>query len=232
MPDERRREWFNQIHEHECPPFDEATVRDNIGLLMAQRMDFLSEMVDGIFRGLSGDHVTNRPEGFSKRMIVDCCYTEFGTSGRKQGLIQDLRAVVAKFMSRDHPRYGATSAAMRYFRRFTGEWHLMDGGAFKVRVYKKGTAHIEVHPQIAWRLNQILAHRHPSAIPPAHRQRPKRAPKSVTLFERPIPFAVLEALSAGTFYAQRTNIHERNTFSLSFSSTQDSHVKKALSEIL
>ncbi|CAN0134320.1 unnamed protein product, partial [Chrysoparadoxa australica] len=129
MPDERRREWFNQIHEHECPPFDEATVRDNIGLLMAQRMDFLSEMVDGIFRGLSGDHVTNRPEGFSKRMIVDYCYTEFGTSGRKQGLIQDLRAVVAKFMGRDHPRYVATTESMRYFRRFTGEWHLMDGGA-------------------------------------------------------------------------------------------------------
>ena len=232
MPDERRQDWFKQIRDHECPGFDEASVRDNLGRLMAQRMDFLSEMVDGVFRGLSGEHVTNRPEGFSKRMIIDRCFTEFGTAGMKQGLIQDLRSVVAKFMQRDHPSYNATGEAMRHFRRTTGEWHDMDGGAFRVRVYKKGTAHMEVHPDIAWRLNQILAHRYPHAIPPRHRERPKREAKHVPVFDRPLPFAVIRELAAGTFYESRTRVHGPNTFAFDHLPDKNKHALKEAGKVL
>src|SRR5699024_8356981 len=79
MPEARRDQWNEQIRSLDCPAFDEDTVRDNIQRLLNQRMQFLAEKVDGIFRNLSGDHVTNRPEGFSRRMIVADVFSEFGT---------------------------------------------------------------------------------------------------------------------------------------------------------
>lgn len=63
-----------------------------------------------------------------------------------------------------------------------------------VRAYLKGTAHLEVHPEMAWRLNMILANLYPMAIPPQFRQKPKRAPKDFVLMDNPLPFAVLSQL--------------------------------------
>lgn len=199
MPDARRQEWRAQIETRDTPAFEEATVRESLNSLMARRVDFLSEMVDGVFQGLSGAHVTNRPEGFSKRMIIDACYTEYGYAGRKEGLVHDLRFVVSRLVGRDAPDYGNTRSLLAHARKTTGLWHSVDAGAFRLRVYKKGTAHLEVHPQLAWRLNQILAYRYPTAIPPARRRRPAPAPAEPILFERPIPFAVLNQLAAGAY---------------------------------
>lgn len=215
MPDKRRQEWDKSIQDMDTPDFEEETVRATLGGLLAQRMDFLAEMVDGIFQGLSGEHVTNRPEGFGKRMIVDWVFDSYGYShGRKAGLIHDLRTVITKFMGRDQPYYSATQDALSHCRKNVGEWHIWDGGALKVRVYLKGTAHIEVHPDLAWRLNQVLAHRYPMAIPSQHRQRPKaRETKAVALMQHPIPFAVLSVLSSAKFH-KKGEISHRGQYGL------------------
>lgn len=197
MPQARRDAWHEQIRERTCPAFDEQTVRDTMAGLMSQRAQFLAERVDGIFRGLSGDHVTNQPQGFGKRMIIAyVLHYEGMTNSRQCGLINDLRAVIAKFMQRDEPGYSASETLIRALRGNWGEWVDVDGGALRVRLYKKGTAHLEVHPDMAWRLNTILAHMHPRAIPPQFRERPRRGAKHVTLIQRPLPFAVLAALAA------------------------------------
>lgn len=200
MPAARRKEWCEQIEAAATPAFEENTVKATITHLLAQRLHFLAERVEGIFRGLSGEHVTNRPEGFARRMIINNAFSpcfETIMLGGKADLIHDLRSVVARFMGRDQPGYRATNAALCSFRRHTGVWFDMDGGALRVRVYKKGTAHLEVHPDIAWQLNKVLAYLHPTAIPPRHRRRPTKksgAQKTFHLIERPIPFAVLDPL--------------------------------------
>jgi hypothetical protein len=102
--------------------------------------------------------VTNRPEGFGKRMILARVYNEWGSTEYKTaGYIQDLRIVIARFMGRDEPRWNATDSALLGARRRPGEWFTLDGGALRVRGYLKGTAHLEVHPEMAWRLNCVLA---------------------------------------------------------------------------
>lgn len=203
MPDAKRKEWNAQIEGMTTPEFEASTVFATLDSLLSQRMDFLAEMVDGIFRGLSGEHVTNRPEGFSRRMIISSVYCGYGMTGQRAGLIHDLRSVIAKFMGRDQPHHWATREALEHFRKSTGEWHLMDGGALRVRVYKKGTAHLEVHPDLAWRLNQVLAHLYPLAIPARHRQRPaKAARREFQLMERPLPFAVLHLLSSARYHSR------------------------------
>lgn len=197
MPQKRRDEWNQTIREQKAPDFEEATVRDTIGGLLASRATFFSERVDGIFRGLSGEHVTNAPEGFGRRMILARALSEYDMPNHSVcGLINDLRAVVAKFMGRDEPHYDASTDLIRGLRGNWGEWVPVDGGALRVRLYKKGTAHLEVHPDMAYRLNQVLAHLYPLAIPPQFRVKPTKRPKDFTMLGKPLPFAVLRVLQS------------------------------------
>lgn len=101
MPAKRREEWFDQIEKKDTPDFEESTVRSTLGELLALRGKFLAERVDGIFQALSRTHVTNQPEGFSKRMILTGVTNDWGSYARSQtGHINDLRGVIAKFMNR------------------------------------------------------------------------------------------------------------------------------------
>lgn len=196
MPQKRRSEWHEIIRSNTCPEFEEETVRNTLRDLLNMRAQFVAERVDGIFRGLSGEHVTNAPEAFGKRMIIARVLTSYDTiEHNTAGLINDLRCVVAKFMGRDEPGYDASTGLLRSLKGRWGEWVSVDGGALRIRLYMKGTAHMEVHPDMAWRLNQILAHLYPLAIPAQFRQRPKRRAKVVPLMQRPLPFAVLAVLA-------------------------------------
>lgn len=196
MPAKRREEWFAQIEGLTTPPFEDQTVRDTLRDLLAMRGTFLAEKVDGIFRALSRSHVTNQPEGFSKRMILTGVTNNWGSYSRAQtGHVNDLRAVIAKFMGRDEPDWSATNRVVEIARQYhRGEWLDLDGGALRMRCYLNGNAHLEVHPDIAWRLNKVLASLYPAAIPSRFRTAPPKASRAHTLMERPLPFAVLNEL--------------------------------------
>lgn len=224
MPQERKNAWNKQLKEpagvparhtgydrryageegrtllewevEPLPAFEEATVRATITTLLHERSKFMAEKVDGIFRALSGEHVTNRPEGFGKRMILAHVLNSYGHWAYERiGYLNDLRCVIARFMGRDEPlNQGPTNDLLDTAKKRRGKWVVTDGGALKVRAYKCGTAHVEVHPDMAYRLNQVLAQLHPLAIPPEFRERPKRAAKKHEVLGRPLPFAVLEVL--------------------------------------
>jgi predicted RNA methylase len=204
MPQARRDEWNASIREHKTPDFAEDTVRSTLAGLLAARQRFFAERVDGIFRNLSHEHVTNCPEGFGRRMILAYMVDQWGTSNSGRcGYINDLRAVIARFMGRDEPKWNSTSAVVTMARKRPGEWITLDGGTLRMRVYKKGTAHLEVHPDMAYRLNQILAHLHPIAIPSEFRTKPKKRTKEFEMVGRPLPFAVLGHLAGMRVYRER-----------------------------
>lgn len=209
MPQKRRDEWFQQIQDNTAPPFEEATVRATLGDLMASRTKFFAERVDGIFRSLSHEHVTNQPQGFSKRMILGYVFSDYGGSTSQCGQINDLRAVIAKFMGRDEPKWNSTRSVIDITRRHSGQWMTLDGGALRIRTYKKGTAHLEVHPDMAWRLNAVLASLYPAAIPAEFREKPKRQAKvkDFVMMGRPLPFLVVEIL-VGLRRTRNTNTFE------------------------
>ncbi|MDF8330553.1 DUF4942 domain-containing protein [Aeromonas salmonicida] len=188
MPAKRRDEWNEQIREKKTPDFEEETVRSTLMDLLSSRHKFFGERVDGIFQNLSGEHVTNQPQGFSKRMIIY-------VSHRKE-YITDLRQVVAKFMGReDEPNWQNTNQMLAAANRNSGQWVSIDGGAMRIRTYKKGTAHFEIHPDMAWKLNCVLASMYPMAIPAEFRQKPKKKLKDFVMMERPLPFAVVRAIA-------------------------------------
>lgn len=195
MPQKRRDEWNAQINQHATPEFTAEIVIPTIVDLLNMRPQFLAERVDGIFQALSGEHVTNCPQGFGKRMIMYVTDSYGSTSHTNLGHLTDLRKVIAKFMGRDEPRYwGSSEPMVKAGRARSGEWTEADGGTLRIRVYQKGTAHLEVHPEMVWRLNAILAYLHPLAIPAEFRTKPKRKQKEVKLTYDLLPFAVIERL--------------------------------------
>jgi hypothetical protein len=197
MPQKRRDEWNDQIREFKTPPFEIDTVRSTLMSLLDARSTFLAERVDGLFRQLSHNHVTNQPEGFSKRMILEYVIGSYGfIEHSRAGYINDLRSIIGRFMGRGELKYGSTEPLIKKALERTGKWLLIDGRALKIRVYKKGTCHIEIHPDIAWRLNEILASLHPMAIPAKFTKRPvKRKSKDFDLLLKPLPFEVLDQFS-------------------------------------
>jgi hypothetical protein len=196
MPEVRRNEWRENIGNHTTPAFNADTVIPTFEALLGSRERFFAERVDGIFNALSRQHLTNRPEGFAKRMIVPFVWEGGFPRHHACGFIHDLRSVIARFMGRGDPRWNATDSAVRSAARASGEWITLDGGALRLRVYRGvGTAHLEVHPDMAWRLNAVLASLHPAAIPTRFRQPPKRKQKAVQLLQRPLPFQVLDVLA-------------------------------------
>lgn len=234
MPHTRRKEWGRQIREMDTPPFDEDHVRPTIASLLSQRMDFLAEKVDGIFQNLSKAHVTNQPEGFYIRMIIGNAWSSAESKiGGNGGYLHDLRSVCARFMGRDEPYMASTSDAFKVAGKQHGEWLHIDGNAIKMRVYLKGTCHIQVHPDMAWRLNQVLAHLYPSAIPEKNRKRraERKVLKDVPLSSNLIPWNVLELLS-DSYYENGSNARGTNATLQLRTYGKDKHTVKAAKDIL
>ncbi|MDR8093117.1 DUF4942 domain-containing protein [Burkholderia gladioli] len=203
MPQARRDEWSTAIREHTTPDFTEDAVRPTLQNLLSMRQQFLAEKIDGIFRGLSGEHVTNAPEAFGKRMIIQRVRTSYDTINTSTaGLIHDLRCVIARFMGRDEARWSSTDTVLDECKANTGQWVVVDGGALRVRTYKNGNGHMEIHPDMAWRLNMMLAHLYPTAIPANFRQKPPKPRKEFGTLMRPLPFAVIDILH-GCLYRRR-----------------------------
>lgn len=199
MPAEKRNEWHDQIQKHKTPPFEKESVKSTLIQMLNNRAQFMAERVDGLFRALSGDHVTNQPQAFGKRFILDYMLSYGHINYQRANYIHDLRVVIGKFMGRNIPNSRGTEHDLENMER-DGKWNEFDGGAFKVRLYKKGTAHMEVHPEIAWQLNKVLAHLHPFAIPAEFRTKPKRAPKSHKLHYDLVSYEVIKELESGIPY--------------------------------
>lgn len=197
MPSAKRIQARAQFSGLECPPFDETTVRPTMESLLQQRATFFSERVDGIFRGLSGEHVTNSPAGFSKKMILANVLRDGYVCEHKGGLISDLRGVVGRLSGRGEPtEYGTRQLIGKLHRQYPGKKVALDGGAFYVTIYKNGNAHFEVTPEVAVELNSILAHLYPLAIPAQFRTAPKK-PKvgSFELKTERLPMGVIDLLT-------------------------------------
>ncbi|WGK63426.1 DUF4942 domain-containing protein (plasmid) [Halopseudomonas sp. SMJS2] len=231
MPAKRAQELTAQMNSDDCPDFDLETVRSTIGSLLSDRSKYFAEKVDGIFQSLSRSHVTNSPMGFRARMILSGMFCQYGFVEIKADVISDLRCVIAKMSNRGEPsRYLTRQALAHAYEYHRGEWRELDGGAIRVRCYKVGTVHVEIHPEFAWRLNEVLALLYPAAIPEKFRTATKQQKKQreYTLMENRLPFAVLNIL-ADVRPTCRDNVWSVHTYLFS---DADKHLLKATGDVL
>lgn len=227
LPQDKRAGWDDSIRKLTTPEFSREWVETTIADLLNSRELFFAEKVDGIFRGLSGEHLTNRPEGFGKRFIFNYAYTQGSGYGypqdRFRGYMHDLRMVVSKFMGMADPEWGSTYSILCGVKR-DGAWRSIDGGTIRIRAYQKGTAHVEVHPDMAWRLNRVLAQINPRAIPSRFREPPKTRPREWATIERPLPHAIRKLV--GDCHVSK----DRRTVELPY--LEDKHLRAQLVELL
>jgi hypothetical protein len=183
MSANKRNKWRKDIYDKTTPSFERDTVIETLRNLLLSRGTFLAEKVDGIFRKLSGKHLTNSPLGFKKRMIVTNVVSSYGMINHETSeFLHDLRSVISTMLGRDDPKSYNTHSDLRVILQAEafGKWFEFDGGAFKVKLFKSATtAHLEVHPEIAVKLNLILASLYPHAIASGSR--------TVTRKEKSIP---------------------------------------------
>lgn len=172
MPAAMRNAWCEQIRHHQTPAFDTDTVRATLQTLVLNRKEFFADRVEGVFLNLSDAHLTNCPEGFYRRMVIRHVLDGWRQVSRDRvSYLHDLRCVIARFSGRPNPTYQETYAAVDgiHTERRYGIWHDFDGG-FRLRLHKVGTAHLEVSPDMADKLNGVLAWRNPHAIPASFRK--------------------------------------------------------------
>lgn len=200
MPADKRNEWHKQIHEHKAPPFEKESVTATLIQMLNNRARFMAERVDGLFRALSGNHVTNQPQAFGKRFIMEYMFSYDRIRWERANYVHDLRCVIGKFLGRDVPKSANTHNDLDNID-CDGQWNEFDGGAFKIRLYKKGTAHMEVHPDIAWQLNKVLAFLYPMAIPAEFRTKPKKAEKIHKMHYDLVSYEVIADLDRGFPYS-------------------------------
>jgi Domain of unknown function (DUF4942) len=219
MPQRRRNEWNEVLSawrqhgykrgknpEKDMPEFNEETVRSTLQSLIVARSKFLAEKVDGCFTKLSRLHVTNQPEGFSKRIIM--WYSSFSdlrifgrpiASYQECGYLNDLRSIISRFMGNEDIPHGQTSDlidALIKADRFN-EWVSLDGNALRLKIFKKGTAHLEINPLMAQRLNMVLANLHPNAIPSEFRAKPDpKLVKDFGLMQKPLAVNVVSVINS------------------------------------
>ncbi len=195
---EKRNEWNEMINKMTTPPFEREMVTSTLLDLMLNREQFFAEKVDGAHRKLSRHHATNSRFGFTDRMIIEYCLDRYGYLQHTQmNYVSDLRACIAHLRGEEAASsYTTYSDVDRIInaKKF-GEWFDFDGGAFRLRIYKKGTVHVEIHPDMSWKLNKVLATLHPAAIPSELREPPKRKFKEFVLHDDVIGMDVRKGIN-------------------------------------
>lgn len=182
MSAQERSEWHNMISEFKTPEFSAKNLYATLDQFIKNKDQLLAKKVDGIFRSLSGHHVTNNPMAFSKKMIISNALDSFGSPNyRTCETLDDLRLIVAKYMGRDTDDYDPRTRSTLRITEF-GQEVKIDGGALTLKIFKVGTIHIQVHPEIAIYLNDVLSNLYPAVIA-SSKGRPSKAKKA---YDKPL----------------------------------------------
>lgn len=148
------------------PTFDRSTVYRCLSMVEAHRANFFSMRVEAVWDGLSPSHKTNVGSGFYERMILDWMYSDHGTPTSKDRVFCDLVNLCSVVMTGAEDPFFSSYGVLRDARaEHCGEWVEALDGALQIRAFKKGTLHVDIHPEVANRLNIALAYIRPYSLP-------------------------------------------------------------------
>lgn len=171
MCQDDRTKWNEALKSRDVPDFTPAIVTETLKNLLQSRGEIFARRVESVFKSLSRKHVTNPSHSFGPKMILR--YATIYTGGyisvdhQQVGYIHDLRYLVATFMGTKQPIHSSTYSFIDHLlntKQF-GTFHDFDLGAFSLKIHKNGSCHIKIHPDLAWRLNAILASLYGAALP-------------------------------------------------------------------
>ncbi len=167
--------WRQPGNKAGIPRFSHETVYGCLSLIEAHRANFLSMRVDSVWKALSGWHKTNWGGAFHDRFIIDWMFNDYGTTTEKDRSFIDLVNLCSTVMTGSEDPFFNAYGQLRHAREKHGEWHELLDGSLRIKAFKRGTLHCEIHPEIGYRLNIALAYLHPNCLPDeATLKRPRR----------------------------------------------------------
>ncbi|WP_275369377.1 DUF4942 domain-containing protein [Xenorhabdus bovienii] len=223
------------------PEFSELTVVPTLLNLLNDRSVYLNERVYGVFCSLSPNHKTNKSYGFSERLILsnvitDTWHDSVTVSRYKEDYIDDLRAVLQFFAHKQllnvEPIRHVLSAIYRQSSETHnfGKWVTIDGNLLRVKMFKNGNLHVEIHPDIAWQLNEVLAASLPYAIPSEFRteRKSRNTPKEFGEILTPISSEIRTLIANTSRYSKHSEIYHVSDYHWSQVSDETKRIYESL----
>lgn len=163
MDAEARSTWDRSIDEKDVPPLTVENITNTFASMHAKRGEMFERGVVAVFRSLSWDYKTNRPQMFGRRLVLTRVCGPYKYGGRGDAL-DDLHRVMAVLDGKPEPDHRA-SARRRLDHADWPSAGLEIDGYFSARGYKNGNAHITfLRQDLVDRMNAILAKHHPCAL--------------------------------------------------------------------
>lgn len=227
-----KKEWENDINTLAVPAFTLENLVASMQNIFSLIPHYLKERVITAFSGLSNSHVTNSGFGFGHKMIVEEVFSAITSQIRhpsacstKVGVLDEIRKLVIFFSSFDpavlekHENISSGSFvdyAIAELNRTGRSKFYIDNDLIVVQVYKKGTIHFGIHPEIAERMNAFIATIMGLAIGNASRTKTAYyyTPRPATSYDRKFiskqAIDALRCFRGSTFHLRRDSIKEFN----------------------
>lgn len=163
---EAREEWDKAIRDRSTPELTIANVRATFQAIDSKRPEFFRRGVLKLFRSLSWDYKTNRPQMFGRkaiiRHVVDGCGFACQTTCSS---LDDLMRAFCLLDGQPEPdhRQGAFRSLSKGMSREPRSW---ETPYFSVRTFKNGNGHLVFsRPDLVEKLNKVLHEAQPDALP-------------------------------------------------------------------
>lgn len=167
MDAKSRAQWDELTYMGEVPPLTFENVAATFEQLHGARGDMFERGVIEVFRRLSWDYKTNRPNMFGKKIVVRYFLDSFGfVNHQSSNEVDDLARVFHVLDGKPEPDHRSGT-----FHRVSDSKHQgrdsYETDYFAMKWFKKGTAHLTFkRPDLVQQLNMILAKHHPNVLPP------------------------------------------------------------------
>jgi hypothetical protein len=147
-------------------------VRATFVQLHAKRGEFFERGVLAVFRGLSWDYKTNRPQAFGRRIVVKHVLDAWGSPDQHAtDRLDDLERAMHLLGGRPEPDHRVSVNSRLWDERrkhgacapWSGE---LTDEYLRIRLWKNGNAHIAfLRQDLVDEMNRILAKHFPNALP-------------------------------------------------------------------
>lgn len=153
-----REEWNDQLYRSDVPEFNIDSVKPTITSLIKDLPTLFAQRLRDAHDVLSRSHKTNKVQRFGKRMIFTVFYNTYSWADRNIGAINDIRSTISQLMGGVQLDHWVTEQDLRALERrgIYGEWVRLNE-YIAVKIFMKGTCHLEIHPLICDQLNILLS---------------------------------------------------------------------------
>ncbi|EHG2619515.1 DUF4942 domain-containing protein [Salmonella enterica] len=171
MDAQAREQWYNSLEKDDIPAVSEANILSTFKQLHLNKGEVFERGVINVFKSLSWNYKSNSPCKFGSKIIVNglvkCDRWGYSLNWSWQrDRLADLERMLMLLDGKPVPdnRADVTRRLGDHIHKNRGSNRYEDG-MFKIKYFKKGTAHIIFkRPELVDRLNDIIARHYPGML--------------------------------------------------------------------